>query len=81
MVGLQRLDSSWGVKVWRWAPGSGLEARTLLAKCDYFTTREKAVEWAADLMRSDGAKVLVLDAPGLTVESMLWFKPAPELAA
>jgi len=81
-VVLQEFDPGrWGVKVHRWPPGAGLELRSVLATCDLFGTRDAAIDWACDVMKSDGARVLVLDAPGLTLRAMLQFTPAPELAA
>lgn len=80
-VGLRHLGDCWGVKVWRWAPDAPLEDRRVLATCDYFESRDKAVEWACAVMKSDGARVFVLDAPNMTLESVLRFLTAPELAA
>jgi hypothetical protein len=81
-VVLRQLEvGRWSVRVFRWSPERKQSERRVLATCDYFARRENAVTWAADVMRHDGAKVFVLDAPGLSLEAMLRFTPAPELAA
>jgi hypothetical protein len=80
-VSLKTTGDCWAVTVYRWPPGSGLGDRKVLATCPFFGAREEAVSWACGVMRSDGATVVVLDAPGLALEHLLRFTTAPELAA
>ena len=80
-VGLRQADDTWNVTVWRWLPGKPLACRHELDACDGFKTRTAAIEWAAAVMKRDGARIMVLDAPGITIASTLAFDPAPEPVA
>lgn len=82
VVGLRARPSGWEATVWRWPPGTALGARQEIDQWDGFVTTEEAISWACAAMRVDGARVLVLDAPRpISLESLLRFSPAPDVAA
>jgi len=76
-VGLEWKAGGWEVTVWRQLPGK--KFRHALGSHDGLRTTEEAVSWACRVMRDDGAKVMVLDAPTLTLESALSFRPTLEV--
>lgn len=80
VIGLQSNETGWDAVVWRWSLDSKTERQEVEAKKG-FTTHEEAIKWACDTMRKDGATVLVLGAPSITLESMLKFTPAPQAVA
>jgi hypothetical protein len=77
VVGLRSGRHGWLATVWRWLPGKPLAARHELAAQDGFNTATIAVAWCCRIMRADGAIVMVLDAPSLTLDAVLRFTPAP----
>ena len=79
IVGLRSCGSSWNSTVWRRTSSLVPAARRELDSWDGFKTAEEAVTWACDVMRADGAEVMVLGAPGLKLEGLLSFSPAPEI--
>ena len=46
-----------------------------------FASSLDAVKWACDVMRDRGVKVMILDAPSITLETLLRFNPASEAVA
>jgi hypothetical protein len=81
VVHLEANEGGWDVKVWLWLPGKPATARRELAVASKMASHEEAVKWACQAMRDDGATVMVLDAPSITLESMLQFAPAPRAVA
>jgi len=76
-VDLEWKDDGWEVTVWRQLPGKRF--RHALGSYAGYATTEEAVEQACKVMRDDGAVVLIIDRPGLTLERILSFKPRLEL--
>lgn len=81
VVLLEATDKGWDVKVWRWLFGKPASARHELAAQRAMATHDEAIKWACDVMKNDGATVMVLDAPSMTLESVLQFTPAPQAVA
>jgi hypothetical protein len=76
-VGLEWKADGWEVAVWRQLPGKTF--RHPLGTQGGFLTTSEAVSWACKVMRDNGASVLVLGAPGLTLETALSFTPTLEV--
>lgn len=67
--------------VWRWTVGGGYTERMQLGARNDFSSSKDAVAWACDVLRDNGVKVMILDKPSITLESLLRFNPAPEACA
>lgn len=81
VVGLQATEAGWDVVVWQWLFNKPPSARRELESKKGFVTHEEAIKWACDVMRKDGATVMILDAPSMTLETVLQFAPAPMAVA
>lgn len=77
VVLLEATNGGWDVKVWVWLPNKPATARRELAANTKMVSHEEAIKWACEVMKNDGATVMVLGAPSITLESMLQFTPAP----
>lgn len=81
-VSLVSNGDRWDAKVFRWPPCSTLAERVEIDNWDGFRSSEEAVTWACDVMKNDGARVMVLGSlKPITLASMLSFKPAPQIVA
>lgn len=81
VVWLENTGTGWNAKVWRWPFNKPPSDRVQLDARTNMTSHEEAIKWACDVMKNDGATVMVLDAPGITLASMLKFTPAPQAVA
>lgn len=74
---LHSAGDRWDVRVWRWAPSTDVATHVEIDAWDGFYSQEEAVTFACDVMRNDGAKVMVLGAnKPMTIEALLRFAPA-----
>lgn len=80
VVWLQRTEAGWNVKVWHW-PLDRVTERREVGTQNLLASHDEAIKWACDTMKNDGATVMVLGAPSITLESMLKFTPAPQAVA
>lgn len=81
LIKLRVREASSEATVWRWTTGGGYTERQQLGWRGGFSAPVDAVKWACDVLRDSGAKVMILGAPSITLESMLRFAPAPEACA
>ncbi len=72
-VALEWKTDGWEVAVWRQLPGKTF--RHPLGSQGGFLTTSEAVTWACNVMRDNGAVMMVLGAPNFPLEAALNFTP------